>query len=212
MKYSKGSYRENLEINMTPMIDICFQLIIFFMLSLRLFSAEGDFSIQMPLTAPQEGLPDEAQTPPMKIRLRADRKGKLAGMQMGQRAIATFKDLQRQVREIAGLDRGPSATPANSEVELDCDYNLRYEYVVDVLTAVSGFVADDKKTIVRMVEKIKFAPPRKPGEPGKPIKRIKSSEAGEPSGTIKVIKPGEAIKLSEPIKPIKSSEPSKPSE
>ncbi len=165
MKIGKsGGEIEKLEMNMTPMIDVCFQLIIFFMLSLRLYSPEGDFSVKMPLAAPQQGLPDESQTPPVQIRLRADRHGNLAGIQMGQRMLATFRELQRQVREVAGLDRGPAATPASAEVELDCDYNLKFEYVVSALTAISGYVADDKQTIIRMIEKIKFAPPRKPVE------------------------------------------------
>jgi biopolymer transport protein ExbD len=163
MKLAKQCEPEKLELNMTPMIDVCFQLLIFFMLSLRLFSLEGDFSIKMPLVAPQEGLPDETQTPPVKIRLRADAKGNLASMEMGQRKLTTFKELHHQIREVSGLDRGPSGTPTAAEVEIDCDYNLKFEYVVNALTAISGYVTDDKQSIVRMIEKIKFAPPRKPG-------------------------------------------------
>ncbi len=162
MKFAKAAEAEKLKINTMPMTDVCFQLIIFFMLSLRLFSAEGDFSIQMPSTAPQEGLPDEVQTPPVRVRLRSDSNGKLTGIQIGQRAVANFKDLRRQVQEISGVDRGPAAASGNAEVELDCDYDLKFEYVVKALTAVSGFLADDKQTIVRMVDKIRFAPPRKP--------------------------------------------------
>jgi len=162
MKLAKSSEAERLEFNMTPMIDVCFQLIIFFMLSMKLFSLEGDFSVRMPIAAPQEGLPDESQTPQVKIRLHSDSKGNLIAMEMGQRKVATFKELQHQVREVSDQDRGPSGTGTAAEVELDCDYNLRYEYVISALSAVSGYMADDKQTIVRMIEKIKFAPPRKP--------------------------------------------------
>jgi biopolymer transport protein ExbD len=162
MKIGKGGVeQEKLGMNMTPMIDVCFQLIIFFMLSLRLYSPEGDFSIKMPLAAPQAALPDESQIPPIQVRLRADRHGNLVGIQMGQRTLTTFEELRRQIRTIAGLDRGPSGTPGNAEVEFDCDYNLKFEYVVDALTAVAGYLADDGQTIVRMIEKIRFAPPRK---------------------------------------------------
>ena len=161
MKFQKSEKTNVVGVNMTPMIDIVFQLIIFFMLSLRLYSAEGDFSIKMPLAAPQEGLPDEVQTPPVKIRLRADAKGNLAGITMGRRRLSNFKELQHQVREIAGLDRGPTGTPGSAEVELDCDYNLKYKYVINVLTAISGYMAEDKLSIVRIIEKIRFAPPRK---------------------------------------------------
>lgn len=163
MKLTKSGEPEKLEMNMTPMIDVCFQLLIFFMLSLRLFSLEGDFGIKMPLAAPQEGLPDEAQTPPVKIRLRADEKGNLASMEMGQRKLTTFKELHHQVREVSGLDRGPAGTSGSAEVELDCDYNLKFEYVVNALSAISGYLTEDKQSVVRMIEKIKFAPPRKPG-------------------------------------------------
>lgn len=165
MKIAKSSSElEKLKMNMTPMIDVCFQLIIFFMLSLRLYSPEGDFSVKMPLAAPEQGLPDETQTPPVKIRLRADRHGNLIGIQLGQRTLATFQELQRQVRDIVGLDRGPAGTPSDAEVELDCDYNLKFEYVVSALSSVSGYLADDRQTIVRLIEKIRFAPPRKSGE------------------------------------------------
>jgi len=166
MKLTKGTaILEKLGMNMMPMIDVCFQLIIFFMLSLRLFSPEGDFSITMPIASPREGLPiDDLQTPPVKVRLQADKDGNLACMQLGHRKLASFVDLRRQVREISGQDRGPAATTMNTEVELDCDYNLKFEYVVEALTAVSGYLTDDKQTIIRAIEKIRFAPPRKPGD------------------------------------------------
>lgn len=165
MKFGKGADTiEKVEMNMTPMIDVCFQLLIFFMLSLRLFSPEGDFSVTMPLAAPREGLPPEAQTPPIKVRLTADTNGKLTGIQMGQRKLTSFKELHDQIREVSRLDRGPGATSASAEVELDCDYNLKFEYVVSALSSVAGYVANDKQTIVRMIEKIRFAPPRKPAE------------------------------------------------
>jgi hypothetical protein len=48
------------------------------------------------------------------------------------------------------------------EVEIDSDENLRYEYVVDAVSATSGYVADDKKTVVRMIEKVRFGTLRKP--------------------------------------------------
>jgi biopolymer transport protein ExbD len=165
MKFGKSAGEiERVEMNMTPMIDVCFQLLIFFMLSLRLFSPEGDFSVTMPLAAPREGLPPETQTPPIKVRLTADANGKLAGIQMGQRKLISFKELHDQIREVSRLDRGPGATSTGAEVELDCDYNLKFEYVVNALSSVAGYVANDKQTIVRMIEKIRFAPPRKPTE------------------------------------------------
>ncbi len=162
MKIEKGGGEfKKVEVNLTPMIDACFLLIIFFILTLKLFSPEGDFGITMPLASPRQGLRPTPELPPVKIRLTAHPDGKLAGIQMGKRKTSTFAELHKQVHELAGLDRGPAGS-SNTEVELDCDYNLKFKYVIDALNAISGYVANDKQTIIRMIEKIRFAPPRKP--------------------------------------------------
>ena len=44
------------------------------------------------------------------------------------------------------------------EIEIDTDYNLRYEYVIRSITAVSGY--KDGNQVVKLIEKIKFAKPR----------------------------------------------------
>ena len=45
---------------------------------------------------------------------------------------------------------------------IDADYNLDYENVIKCITHVSG-EKDAAGHITKMVEKIKFAPPRPPG-------------------------------------------------
>ncbi|MBN2579332.1 MAG: biopolymer transporter ExbD [Pirellulales bacterium] len=144
---------------MTPMIDVCFQLIIFFMLSLRLVAPEGDFNVKMPIASYSEG--QAVSTAPMiPIRLRSDAAGKLVSIQMGQRPVKSFKDLRAQIREIVGAAGGPGAAAADNEVELDCDYNLHFGYVIQAITALSGYI-DSQGRVVQLIEKIKFAPPRK---------------------------------------------------
>jgi len=155
-----GKHDDKVEIMMTPMIDIVFQLLIFFIMTFKIIAPEGDFNIKMPLAAPSEGLPDDNQLPPMKVRLRATDSGRLASIQLGQRTLPDFKSLQMQVRDIVGDDRGPGSVAASTEVELDCDYKLRFESVIDAITAVSGYVAGDGQNIVKLIEKIKFSAPR----------------------------------------------------
>jgi len=160
MKVRNAGREDKVELMMTPMIDIVFQLLIFFIMTFKIVAPEGDFNIKMPLNAPSEGLPDDNQLPPMKVRLRATASGRLAGIQLGQRTLPDFKALQMQVRDIVGDDRGPGSVAASTEIELDCDYGLRFESVIDAITAVSGYVASDGQNIVKLIEKIKFAPPR----------------------------------------------------
>lgn len=158
MKIRKtGVSDQKIELQMTPMIDIVFQLLAFFIMTFKIAAPEGDFNIKMPLAAPSQGAAPE-DLPPVNIRLRAADNGELATIQFGQRSLGRdFGALRAQVREMIGDESGPGGS--DLEAELDCDFNLRYEYVVEAITAVSGYVTPDGR-MAKLIEKIKFAPPR----------------------------------------------------
>ena len=65
---------EKLEMNMSAMIDVVFQLLIFFMLTLKIIEPEGDFNINMPASG-QPSQNSEMQLPDIKVKLRADSDG-----------------------------------------------------------------------------------------------------------------------------------------
>jgi len=156
------SSSEEVELQMTPMIDIVFQLLIFFIMTFKIASPEGDFNIKMPLAAPSQGIPEPYQLPPIKVRLTARSNGALNQIEFGNRGLGRdFGRLRQAVIDMLGDEPGPSVLE-NTEVELDCDYQLRYEYVIEAITAISGYVDPDGR-IIKVVEKIKFAPPRRPG-------------------------------------------------
>jgi biopolymer transport protein ExbD len=156
--FKKRGLPDKIPIDMTPMIDIVFQLLTFFCMTLKVAAAEGDFNIKMPLAAPRAGLPDPNQLPPMKVRMRADASGNLVDLSLNDRSF-NGPDRWRQLHnQIAGLV-GDGSLAASAEVELDCDFGLKYEHVIEAITAVSGTVAPDGQ-IIKLVEKIKFAPPR----------------------------------------------------
>ena len=154
-----GRHREGVELMMTPMVDIVFQLLIFFLMTFKIASAEGDFNVKMPLAAPSQGKPDELQLPPLKVRLTADPGGRIAGIFLGQTPMKDFRQLREQIVGIVGDDTGPGSIADTQEVELDCDYNLDFKHVIDAITAVSGQITPDGE-VVKLIEKIKFAPPR----------------------------------------------------
>jgi biopolymer transport protein ExbD len=157
-----GKYPVEAGLMMTPMIDIVFQLIIFFILTFKIASPEGDFNIRMPLAAPSSGgKPDQLQLPALKIRLTAAPNGRLSGIFLGQTAVKDFQTLRGQIVGILGDDTGPGSAADAQEVELDCDYNLDFRYTIDAVTAVSGQITAEGE-IVKLIQKIKFAPPRKP--------------------------------------------------
>jgi biopolymer transport protein ExbD len=150
---------EKIDINMTPMIDIVFQLMAFFIMTLKIVSLEGDFNIKMPLAA--QGAPSDALIPPIQVRLTAAADGSLAGIKAGENTVGSFDALRSEVLNIVG-GSGPDSLAAEAEVEIDADYDLDYRYVVEAITAVTGYIGPDRK-VVPLIEKIKFAQPREPG-------------------------------------------------
>ena len=144
-------------IDMTPMIDIVFQLLTFFVMTLQVASLEGDFDIKMPLAKPS-GQPPTTQLLPMTLRLSTDANGELSALELNGQPFSGPQRFERLHNHLASvLDDGNLASTA--EVTLDCDYGLKYEYVVQAITAVAGSVESDGQ-ITKLVEKIKFAPPR----------------------------------------------------
>ena len=158
MKY-EPTENEDIKLNMTSMIDIVFQLLVFFILTFKVVVQEGDFNIRMPSSAPSKNAMDEDLLPPMKLRLTAGADGKLAGIKLNQQNFNDFNQLHEEILGIVGSDAGPDSGMSGGDVEIDCDFNLDYENVIAAITAVTGHPADDG-TIIKLIEKIKFAPPR----------------------------------------------------
>ena len=160
IRHSTSSGQDKIELQMTPMIDIVFQLLVFFIMTFKIVSQEGDFNIKMPLAAPSEGLQEDTLAPPLKIRIQADSEGNLAQISLNERNFNNdWGALHEYIISYVGTDRGPGSLQDTTEDELDCDYKLNYEHVVSAITSVSGYI-DSNDNIVKLVEKIKFAAPR----------------------------------------------------
>jgi biopolymer transport protein ExbD len=152
---------ENVELQMTPMIDVVFLLLIFFLLTFQFAAPEGDFNIKMPLAASSLGPPEDVTTLPLTVTLQANSGGELSGMLLNKRPIRNFAELRSEIRNAVMDSAGPGSAAEDTEVELDCPYQLRFEYVIDAMDAVSGYVTPDGR-VVRLISKVRFSPPRAP--------------------------------------------------
>lgn len=149
---------EKIEIQMTPMIDIVFQLLVFFIMTFRIGAMEGDFNIKMPL-ATESGAPDTSQIPPMKLYLTADAGGELQyPFILNDQSFDSWPALTTYIGELIGSERGPGSVQDSAEVEIHADYNLRYEHVVSAMDSISGRIDPSTGAIIKLIEKIKFAP------------------------------------------------------
>ena len=96
--------------------------------------------------------------PPFKVRLIAAPDGSLAGMLLDGNPVDGPRGLHEAIIDTIGTD-ATDALKESAEVELDCDYGLHYRHVIAAITACSGYVTPDGN-IVKLIEKIRFAPPR----------------------------------------------------
>lgn len=152
---------EKMEMNMSAMIDVVFQLLIFFMLTLRIVEPEGDFNINMPAVGAPSQPTDDIQLPDIKVKLQANPDGTLAGVYLGATALGNDQNSFRQLNlEIFKMITQAGADLAKEmEVEIDADYNLHFRHVINAVGACTGKIGSDGN-IVKYVEKIKFSPPK----------------------------------------------------
>jgi biopolymer transport protein ExbD len=157
MKFRNTEHRENVVLQMTPMIDIVFQLLVFFVFTFKIVLPEGDFNIRMP-SASASVTTQPSETPLLRVRLRAAPDRELASVQLGDVVFegqAPFAQLQQEIRALVGDAAGPSAS--DQEVEIDADYDLKYRYVMNAITAITGYV-DASGQQHKLVERVRFAP------------------------------------------------------
>lgn len=164
MKVTKTKPAGKVDIPMAPMIDIVFQLLIFFMLNLKIVAPEGNFNINLPIMAPAQAREPDVNLPDIKVGLRSDRDGNLTQLTLGSKNLgnddAAFERLNREILQIIGRPGNPLTKDV--EVEIDADYETHYRYVVRAISSCTGRMDPQTKQIARYVEKIKFAPPHKP--------------------------------------------------
>jgi len=157
MKIRHHEHREQLSLQMTPMIDIVFQLMVFFVFTFKITLPEGDFNVRMPAEAGVAAMPSE--TPLLKVRLTADENRELAGVELGDVAISgedPFGQLQARIRGMVDDSAGPGSV--DQEVEIEADYDLKYRYVMNAMTAITGYIDPATGEQHKLIEKVRFAP------------------------------------------------------
>lgn len=159
MKIRNTDHRDTVELQMTSMIDIVFQLLVFFIMTFKIVLPEGDFNIRMPLPA-NEAPAAPSELPTLNLRMIADGEGVLSKLQLDTRVFEGDDRFLKLHSYIRGLidDSGGPGTASDQEVEINADYELKYDYVMRAITALSGYIENGQRH--QLIEKIRLTPPK----------------------------------------------------
>lgn len=175
MKIRSRTGTTKIEQQMAPMIDVVFQLLIFFMLTLKIVEPEGDFDINMPLGAPAQAAVTDADLPALRVRMVADEDGQLKELLFNNQPLVqrvprgnseeVFRLLNEEIaRSVTALKtNGGDQSVEKQEVEIDPDYELRYTNIISAISACSGKMENGR--MIRYFSRIKFSSPRKGSTP-----------------------------------------------
>ena len=129
------------EIQMTPMLDMIFQLLVFFILTFKPVLDEGQFDVTMStMSSGSVATPSLGSSMPVldeqlsiQVRLKAEGEGRLAqgGVILGDRAVNSMAEFRSSLQNIVG----ESAQDYN--VMIQADTNLQYQYVMQAINAIS---------------------------------------------------------------------------
>jgi biopolymer transport protein ExbD len=152
---------EKVDIQMTPMIDIVFQLMAFFLMTFKVATTEGDFNMKLPKAERSAGAAN-TQTEMITVRLRSTAFGELASLQIESGAPINGKAIPspfRKLREFIEIkvSSARAAGQEEPEIQIDADDLLRYENIIATVEAVSA-TRDANGNFAPLAKKVKFAP------------------------------------------------------
>ncbi|MGC3967529.1 MAG: biopolymer transporter ExbD [Pirellulales bacterium] len=134
----RGHAPAKVDVQLTPMIDVVFQLLAFFLVTFRVAAVEGDFNLRLPhadrLSHGTDG-PDKCV-----IRLTANDRGDLGHWRLNHRmsgqGAASLHLLRSELRGLVNAAHAADQEPP--EFELRADRPTRYEHMLAAIEALGG--------------------------------------------------------------------------
>jgi biopolymer transport protein ExbD len=151
---------DKIDINMTPMIDVVFQLMAFFLMTFKVASVEGDFNMKLPKDERSAG-PANTQVEMIDVVMRATPNGDLAFV--GVAGLPPFGGAQgggflKLTEYVARkVNQAKAAGQDEPEIQIDADDLLRYENIISAVSAVSSHY-DANGQVAPLAKKVKFKP------------------------------------------------------
>lgn len=159
MRLNNENPTEEIKLNMTAMIDIVFQLLVFFIMTFKVVAQEGDFNIRMPLasTNANESMDDDLPEI-IYVTLTAGTNGNINSISIEDGATFSDADMyDKLTKHVEGklAGEGDPEKAKETEVEFEISPELKYSYTVKAIEHVSGRVQPNG-SVKKLIQKIKF--------------------------------------------------------
>jgi biopolymer transport protein ExbD len=141
MAKRQSKLASKIDINMTPMIDVVFQLLTFFMLTLKTVIVEGDFNIRMPLGA-SAGAAEDNPIPPIIVKMTASPDGRLSGVQLGGKGVAGQDLLNELASAEAMVDAAMEAARQGNKGQLNAARRAKEVAAQKLTQAIQAQILD----------------------------------------------------------------------
>ncbi|MHC4597460.1 MAG: ExbD/TolR family protein [Planctomycetota bacterium] len=128
-KKKKGFTGDDIEPNMTPMIDVCFQLLIFFMVTSKFKTLEGKLAAYLPKDKGLQNYKIEEQTLPVRVVLRWNPTIRRCKVYVGQ-VLCNYDDqgIERALRKVKQIKQ-----TGTDKAEIDAGGDVPMGWVVQAL-------------------------------------------------------------------------------
>ena len=150
-----------IKLDMTAMIDIVFQLLAYFIMTFKVTSMEGDFSVNMPLNVEAKSSMTETLDKTIVVHLRRSADGSIGPIDIDfgsdRKSFSDefrFQRLRDYVKSLV-LQSGDPASSSSYEVEFDIDRDLAYDFTIRAVESVSG-ESQGGGRVLPLIEKIRF--------------------------------------------------------
>ena len=135
---AKSRSTSDFKLEMTAMIDIVFQLLVFFVMTFKVVAQEGELEMSSPQALTLGSSLDVAEQ--LALELSADDSGRLQRIRIGDRSFRDYRELNEFFFDLAS--RKLSCT-----VTIDCDYRLSYADTIRAIEATKRHQGLDGRVI-----------------------------------------------------------------
>jgi biopolymer transport protein ExbD len=140
-------------VDMTPLIDIVFQLLIFFVMTFRFAEQETEFQIKFPRPGAGHAF-QQTPLPPLRLALSADSQGQVAALRLNGETMANFAAVTERLTAILH-QRELGIVVEKMDMELACSPDLKHSETVRAIDAVIGVRTRDG-AVSPLVDQVRF--------------------------------------------------------